>query len=109
MILNQLRIYILIILLLVVAKTMAQSKFDYGVRATLNMSTIGSQYGKYNGSGHYSLGVFGSKKMTNIITIAVEPTYTVSGFKEKQNDNRYTLQHFDFNLNSYFSLLAMMH
>lgn len=106
MILNQLRIYILTILLLVVANSMAQSKFDYGVRATLNMSTIGTQYGKYNGSGFYSLGAFGSRKMTNVITLAVEPTYSITGFKEKQNDSRYTLQHLDVNLNTYFSLFG---
>jgi hypothetical protein len=70
------------------------------------MSTIGSQYGKYNGSGFYSLGAFGSKKMTNLITLAIEPTYTITGFKEKQNDNRYTLQHLDINLNTYFSLFG---
>lgn len=104
--LNQLSIYSIIILLFVVTNTKAQSLFDYGVRASLNMSTIGTQYGKYNGSGFYSIGAFGSKKMTNVITLAVEPTYSITGFKEKQNDNRYTLHHLDFNLNSYFSLFG---
>lgn len=104
--LNQLSIYSIIILLFVVTNTKAQSLFDYGVRASLNMSTIGTQYGKYNGSGFYSLGAFGSRKMTNVITLAVEPTYTITGFKEKQNDNRYTLQHLDVNLNTYFSLFG---
>ena len=104
--LNQLSVYSIIILLFVVTNTKAQSLFDYGVRASLNMSTIGTQYGKYNGSGFYSLGAFGSRKMTNVITLAVEPTYTITGFKEKQNDNRYTLQHLDVNLNTYFSLFG---
>ncbi len=104
--LNQVKIYIITFLLFIAINTNAQSSFEYGVRATLNMSTIGTQYGKYNGSGFYSLGAFGSKKVNHLITFAFEPTYSITGFKEKQNDNRYTLQHLDFNINTYFSMFG---
>jgi opacity protein-like surface antigen len=84
----------------------AQSNYEYGIRGSLNLSTIGTQYGKYNGSGYYNIGVFGSKKISDQILLAFEPTYSLSGFKEKQNDSRYTLQHLDLNLNAYFSMFG---
>jgi opacity protein-like surface antigen len=106
MTLNRAKIYLVIALVFTIVKVSAQSKFEYGIRSTLNMSTIGSQYGKYNGSGMYSMGVFGSRNLSNLITVAVEPTYTQTGFKEKQNDSRYVLQHLDLNLNTYFSVFG---
>lgn len=106
MTLNRAKIYLVIALIFTLVKVNAQSKFEYGIRSTLNMSTIGSQYGKYNGSGMYSMGVFGSRNLSNLITVAVEPTYTQTGFKEKQNDSRYVLQHLDINLNTYFSIFG---
>jgi opacity protein-like surface antigen len=103
---NRITIQYLFILTFLTVNVDAQSNFEYGVRASLNMSTIGTQYGKYNGSGFYNMGVFGSKKVSNLITFAFEPTYSLSGFKEKQNDSRYTLQHLDFGLNTYFSVFG---
>jgi len=103
---NRITIQFLFILTFLTVTVDAQSNFEYGIRGSINMSTIGIQYGKYNGSGFYNIGIFGSKKLSNLITFAFEPTYSVSGFREKQNDSRYTLQHLDLNLNTYFSVFG---
>ena len=79
-------------------------KFNFGVRGTLNFSTIGTEVAKYNGGSYYSAGVFASYKVKNRITLAAEPTFTMSSFKERQADNQFTYSNFDLNLNSYFSL-----
>lgn len=79
-------------------------KFNFGVRGTLNFSTIGTEISKYNGGSYYSAGVFGTYKIKNRITLAAEPTFTVSSFKERQADNQFTYTNIDLNLNSYFSL-----
>lgn len=78
-------------------------RFDYGVRGTLNLNTIGTRIGKYNGGGYYSLGTFASYKALPYCAVAFEPTYSVSGFREKQKDNRYVYQHIDLNMNAYLS------
>ena len=39
---------------------LTQNNFDYGIKATLNYTTIGSRYTKYTGIGQYSLGIFGN-------------------------------------------------
>lgn len=78
-------------------------RMDYGVRASLNLNTIGTRIGKYNGSGYYSIGAFGSYKVLPYCALAAEPTFSTSGFREKQRDNKYTYQHLDLNLNAYLS------
>ncbi len=100
--------YILAILLIVISyqTVFAQQKIKYGTRASLNLSTIGTQYGKYNGSGNYSAGLFINYSALNSLSLAIEPTFTQSGFREKQTDSKYTYQHLDFNLNAYLSLFG---
>jgi hypothetical protein len=92
-------------LMLNYSQAQVSPKFNFGVRGTLNFSTIGTQVAKYNGGSYYSAGVFGTYKVYKGITLAAEPTFTMSSFKERQADNQFTYSHLDFNLNSYFSLL----
>lgn len=100
--------YKLIILLVTLyhSSLFAQQKLKYGTRASLNLSTIGTQYGKYNGGGNYSAGIFFNYKPIHNLSVSFEPTYIQSGFREKQTDSKYTYQHLDFNINTYLPLFS---
>jgi opacity protein-like surface antigen len=100
--------YLFFLFLMPVSALFAQldARFEYGIKGTLNYTTIGSQYSKYTGSGQYGLGVFGTYRLTPAINLAFEPMITINSFRETQSDNRYRYDYFDANLNGYFNLFG---
>lgn len=93
-------VFFSLILFAIYAK--AQNTFEYGFKSSLNFTTIGNDYNKYVGAGGFSLGVFGTYTAIPKWEFSAEPAFTVSKFREKQNDYRYSFGNLELGLNAYF-------
>lgn len=94
------------LMLICFVSTYAQnaSKYKFGLRGSLNYTTIGSRYSQYSGSGEYGVGLFGSRHLSPRLIASVEPTLTINSFRQVQSDNRYKYMYADIGLNAFYDL-----
>lgn len=77
-------------------------KVDFGLKTTLNFTKVKSQYDKYLGIAKYSLAGFINYRFDRATSLSFEPTFTASGLREKQSDNRYSFSHLDLSINGHY-------
>ncbi|MES2689442.1 MAG: outer membrane beta-barrel protein [Bacteroidota bacterium] len=80
------------------------SKYKFGLRGSLNYTTIGSRYSQYSGSGEYGVGFFGTKTLSPRLIASVEPSFAVNSFRQTQSDSRYKYTYADVSLNAFYDL-----
>lgn len=100
------KIILLVSITLVVRSGFAQSipKYEFGLKATLNYSTIGSRYSQYSGAGQYGLGLFATRKLSPRLIASVEPAISANSFRQTQIDQRYRYTYADAGLNLFYDL-----
>lgn len=80
---------------------MPVSKFNFGARAAINYTTIGSNYGQYSGMASPSMSGFLSMLTPGNTQFMLEGGYSGNAFRQQQNDTKYTMDALDMSLYSF--------